>query len=105
MEHFKEYLLYQPFLVKTDNNPLTYILTTPNLDATGHQWVGALTKYDFWLECQKGQDNTVADTLSQVTTCLKPEAVQAILDGATMGASQRVEGENPAIIRNDQQLD
>ena len=27
---------YQPFLVKTDNNPLTYIMTTPNLDATGH---------------------------------------------------------------------
>ena len=36
IEHFKEYLLYQPFLVKTDNNPLTYIMTTPNLDATGH---------------------------------------------------------------------
>ena len=36
MEHFKEYLLYQPFLVKTDNNPLTYIMTTPNLDATAH---------------------------------------------------------------------
>ena len=35
-EHFKEYLLYQPFLVKTDNNPLTYIMTTPNLDATAH---------------------------------------------------------------------
>ena len=28
-EHFKKYLLYQPFLVKTDNNPLTYIMTTP----------------------------------------------------------------------------
>ena len=41
-EHFKEYLLYQPFLVKTDNNPLTYLMTTPNLDATGHQWVSAL---------------------------------------------------------------
>ena len=36
MEHFKEYLLYQPFLVKTGNNPLTYIMTTPILDATGH---------------------------------------------------------------------
>ena len=36
MEHFKEYLLYQPFLVKTENNPLTYIMSTPNLDATGH---------------------------------------------------------------------
>ena len=32
-EHFKEYLLYQPFLVKTDNNPLMYIMTTPNLDS------------------------------------------------------------------------
>ena len=28
-EHFKEYLLYQPFLVKTDNNPLTYIMKPP----------------------------------------------------------------------------
>ena len=35
-EHFREYLLYQPFLVKTDNNPLTYVMTTLNLDATGH---------------------------------------------------------------------
>ena len=54
MENFKEYLLCQPFLVRTDNNPLTYILTTPNLDATGHQWVGALAKYNFWIEYQKG---------------------------------------------------
>ena len=29
MEHYKEYLFYQPFLVKTDNKPLTYIMTTP----------------------------------------------------------------------------
>ena len=81
MEHFKEYLLYQPFLVRTDNNPLTYIMSTPNLDATGHHWVSALAKYNFWLEYQKGQDNTAADTFSRVTTHLKPETVQAILDG------------------------
>ena len=54
MEHFKEYLLYQPFLVRTDDNPLTYIMTTPNLDATGHQWVGALARFNFQLEYQKG---------------------------------------------------
>ena len=35
-EHFKEYILYQPFIVRTDNNPLTYIMTTTNLDTTGH---------------------------------------------------------------------
>ena len=38
-EHFKEYLLYSPFVVQTDNNLLTYMLTMPNLDATRHQWV------------------------------------------------------------------
>ena len=88
MEHFKEYLLYQPFLVKTDNNPLTYIMSTPNLDVTGHHWVSALARYDFWLEYKKGQDNAAADALSRVSTHLQPEAVQAILDGAAMGASQ-----------------
>ena len=105
MEHFKEYLLYQPFLVKTDNNPLTYIMTTPNLDATGHQWVSALAKYNFWLEYQMGWDNAVVDALSGVMTCLELETVQAILDGATMGTSQRVERENPDIIKSDQQLE
>ena len=38
-EHFKEYLTYMPFVVRTDNNPLTYIPTTPNLDALGHRWI------------------------------------------------------------------
>ena len=38
-EQFQEYLLSKPFTVKTDNNPLTYIVTTPNLYATRHQWV------------------------------------------------------------------
>ena len=65
-EHFKEYLAYAPFTVHTDNNPLTYVLTTPNLDATGHQWVGALASYEFSLEYQKGSDNAAADALSQV---------------------------------------
>ena len=102
-EHFKEYLLYQPFLVKTDNNPLTYIMTTPNLDATGHWWVGALAKFNFWLKYQKGWDNTVADVLSQITTHLGQEVVQAVLDGATLGAFQRVEGEDPAVIEGDQE--
>ena len=36
MEHFKEYLAHAPFVVWTDNNLLTYVLTMPNLDATGH---------------------------------------------------------------------
>ena len=60
-------------------------------------------KFNFWLEYQKGQENTVADVLSQITTCLGPEAMQAILDGATLDASQRAKGEDPAMIEGDQE--
>ena len=66
MEHFREYLAYTPFVVKTDNNPITYILTTLNLDATGHHWVGALASFKFELEYQKGSENGAADALSRV---------------------------------------
>ena len=74
-EHFKEYLAYAPFMVPMDNNPLTYVLTTPNLDATGHRWVGALALYKFNLEYQKGSDNAAADVLSRAPVCHNPETV------------------------------
>ena len=35
-EHFKKYLPYLSFVVWTDNNPLTYIMSTLNLDTMGH---------------------------------------------------------------------
>ena len=98
-EHFKEYLQYQPFLVRTDNNPLTYIMTTPNIDATGHHWVGALARFNFQLEYQKGWDNTVADVLSQITICLSLKAMRSILDGVALGAAQRAEGYDPAEVK------
>ena len=63
-EHFKEYLVYALFVVRTNNNPLTYVLTTPHLDATGHRWVGALASYEFSLEYQKGANSSAADALS-----------------------------------------
>ena len=105
MEHFKQYLLYQTFLVRTDNNPLTYIMMAPNLDATGHWWVGALAKFIFWLEYQKVQDNTIADVLSQITTCLGAEAVQSILDGVTLGATLRAKGCDPAMVEGDHNIE
>ena len=44
----------------------------------------------------------MADTLSQITTRLDSEAMQAILDGATLGTSQRA-GEDPPVIKGDPQ--
>ena len=65
-EQFREYLQYQPFLVRTDNNPLTYVMTTPNLDAVGHRWVAAMAGYNFEIEYVRGTDNKVADALSHI---------------------------------------
>ena len=40
-KQFKEYLQYQPFKVKMDNNHITYMMSTPNLDTVGHRWVAS----------------------------------------------------------------
>ena len=120
-EQFREYLLWKPFEVRTDNNPLTYIATTPNLDATGHRWVSALAAYDFSITYQKGRDNTVADALSRIDADptsdealellekaetpgivpqtpleLPPCAVKSLLEGAVVGCAKRAEVSGPA---------
>ena len=77
---FKEYLQYQPFLVQTDNNPLTYIMTMPNLDAVGNRWVVAMAGYNFKIEYVRGSDNKVTDALSQVGEQLDENAVKELLD-------------------------
>ena len=50
-EQFHEYLTpygknQNEFVVRTDNNPLTYILTSARLDAAGHRWVANLANYN-----------------------------------------------------------
>ena len=91
MEHFKEYPMYLPFMVWTDNKPLTYVLIMPNLDITGHRWVGALASFQFELEYQKGTDNWAADALSQVPISHSQETVQSLLEGAIVGEPDRGE--------------
>ena len=92
-EHFKEYLTYTPFVVRTDNNPLMYVLTTPNLDATGYRWVGILASFEFTLEYQKGADNGAADTLSWVPIHHDQGMVRSLLEGTIVGATDRGKAE------------
>ena len=45
-ERFRDYLYYAPsFKVFTNNNPLTYVMTTARLDATRHRWVAELADF------------------------------------------------------------
>ena len=46
VKKFHKYLYGLTFDIYTDNNPLTYILTTARLDAVSHQWVASLANYN-----------------------------------------------------------
>ena len=67
-ERFSDYLCYgpAPFTVFTDNNPLTYFMTTAKLNATGFRWVAELANYQFTIRYRPGKLNGDADGLSRV---------------------------------------
>lgn len=46
-DKFYDYLYGAEFVVMTDNNPLTYILTSAKLDAAGHRWLASLSNFNF----------------------------------------------------------
>ena len=71
---------YQPFLVRTDNNPLTYVLTKPNLDAIRHRWVAAMAGYNFEIQYVCQSDNKVANALSHVGERLDEDDIKELLD-------------------------
>ena len=65
-DKFSDYLYGKQFSVYTDNNPLTYVLTTAKLDATGHRWVAELANYNFSINYKTGKSNIDADALSRM---------------------------------------
>ena len=99
-EKFKEYLYgSNVFEAYTDNNPLTYILTSAKLDACGQRWVPELANYNFNLHYKPGPTNVDADRLSRIEwpdvlredeetkyACLSVNAVQATCLGATVSS-------------------
>ena len=66
MGRFHVYLYSGTFEVFTDNNLLTYILTSAKLDATGQRWVAALSIYNFQIFYHSGKSNVNADALSRI---------------------------------------
>ena len=64
---------------------------TPNLDATGHWWVGTLGSFQFKLEYQKGANNGTAGALSWVPISHSQENIQSLLERAIVEAADRGE--------------
>ena len=89
-EQFRDYLYYAPsFRVYTDNNPLTYVLTSAKLNTTGLRWIGELADFNFDIRYRNGKTHVDADSFSRTpfdfetymkscTEELSPEVIQAV---------------------------
>jgi transposase InsO family protein len=75
-EKFKEYLYGSSFKVFTDNNPLSYVLSTGQLDAVGHRWLSNLSSFSFEIFYKAGKYNAAADALSRLD---EPRNIGSIL--------------------------
>ena len=65
-DRFKDYLINGPeFEVVTDNNPLTYVLTTAKLNTTGLRWISQLANFQFTIRYRSGKKHIDADYLSR----------------------------------------
>ena len=76
-------------LPPTDNNPITYVLTTAKLDATGQRWVTLLSNYNFTITYCSGKHNINPDALSKVSWSLattdQPLLIKSALIRGTQG--------------------
>ena len=76
-----------------DNNPITYILTTVKLDATGQRWIAALAQYHLCLHYKTGKSNVEVNAPSQIPwkensddiSTIDEATSKAIIEMGTMG--------------------
>lgn len=87
-----DYLYSNSVLVRTDDNPLTYVLSTAKLDATGHRWLASLSVYDIRMQYRSGKENVDADTLSRLPSCSDcrnpSDTIKALLQVQSDGQNQ-----------------
>lgn len=73
----RDYLFYAPSLVVfNDNNPLTYVMSSAKLNATGHWWVAELADCNFTIKCQPGTFNVDLDILSRIALDMHQHATE-----------------------------
>lgn len=98
VEKFHDYLYGSQFTVITDNNPLTYLLTTAKLDAASYRWLASLSIFDFNIKYRAGKHNMDADGLSR-----RPHDV--LEDDAISGSEcQRIQRFTSHLLRSSSPL-
>ena len=98
-------------IVFTDNNPLTYVLTTARLNATGLRWIGELADFNFNIRCRPGELNGDADARSRLPvnmddymkTCteeINQDAFQATIYMSCKSTGGIIFNNSPMSVRN-----
>ena len=83
-EQFRDYLFYAPkFTIYTDNNPLTYVMSTAKLNSTGYRWIASLADFEFTIKYRPGKANIDADFLSRM-----PTNIETYMEKCTLETSQ-----------------
>ena len=77
-DKFRDYLYGSKFVVLTDNNPLTYVLSSARLDATGQRWVASLADFDFSIKYRCGKKNIDADSLSRIHQRVNDDSIVSL---------------------------
>ena len=93
MESFQEYLYGITFTSYSNNNPLTYILTTTKCDATRQRWIAKLTTFNFTIYYHSGISNVDMDAMFWIPwdQKIKVEAVKSIFKAAVEGLDALME--------------
>ena len=65
-------------MVMTDNNPLSYVLSSAKLDATGHRWLTELGCFDFSVVYRSEKLNGDADALSRVPQSIGSSTIKEV---------------------------
>ena len=77
---FRSYLLGSKTTLYTNNNPLTYILTTKRLPALEQRWLIALASFDIEIKYKPAESNINADVLSRKPFGQQLNEVRGIVD-------------------------
>ncbi|KAL0184295.1 hypothetical protein M9458_019991, partial [Cirrhinus mrigala] len=100
-ERFRDYVYHAPsFTVYTDNNPLTYVMSTAKLNTTTYRWVAELADFRFTIKYRPGKSNGDADGLSRMPlsveqyleTCLEevhPDVMVSIIQSVMIQNEER----------------
>lgn len=96
-EKLSDYLNGRPFTAITDNNPLTYILTSAKLDATSQRWVAALGAYNFDIRYRPGTSNADADSMSRHPSLIDKDMETGIITNDVIKAINNEIQSSPCI--------